>query len=103
VLNHWNYGGYVIFRARGELPVFVDGRAATVYPDSVLRDYFELITRDVNEDAWKTVLEKYHVDAVLWPKAHTPLAAFLVGKLGWTEAYSGKFANVYVRPRAPRE
>ncbi len=103
VLNHWNYGGYVIFRTRGEVPIFVDGRAATAYPDSVLRDYFELITWDVNQPAWEAALEKYHVEAVLWPKAHTPLAAFLVGKLGWTEAYSGKFANVYVRPRAPRE
>ena len=70
----------------------------------MLHDYFELITWDVNVTvAWKAVLEKYHIDAVIWPKAHAPLAAFLVGKLGWTEAYSGKIANIYVRSRTPRE
>src|SRR5262249_40020135 len=33
LLNHWNYGGVLIFRTRGAMPVFVDGRASTVYPD----------------------------------------------------------------------
>jgi hypothetical protein len=99
VLNHWNYGGFIIFRTRGRIPVFVDGRAATAYPDSVLRDYFQLITWDVNAAAWQAVLEKYDIDAVLWPKAHTALAEFLVGKQGWTRAYSGDIANVYIRQR----
>jgi len=55
-------------------PVFVDGRAATAYPDDLLRDYFKLVEREIDEAAWDAVLEKYN-DAVLWVKAHEELKA----------------------------
>jgi hypothetical protein len=97
LLNHWNYGGILIFRSRGKIPVFVDGRAATAYPDGLLRDYFDLITWDVNEAAWKRVLQKYNIDVVLWPRAHGQLATYLVDKEKWTQVYSGTIANVYVK------
>ena len=42
LLNHWNYGGLLIYYTRGAVPLFVDGRASTVYPDGLLRDYFTL-------------------------------------------------------------
>ena len=42
LLNHWNVGGILIFFTRGTIPVFVDGRAATAYPDALLRDYLKL-------------------------------------------------------------
>ena len=42
LLNHWNLGGLLIFRSRGAISVFVDGRASTAYPDSLLKDYFKL-------------------------------------------------------------
>jgi hypothetical protein len=100
LLNHWNYGGILIFRTRGAIPVFVDGRAATAYPDSLLRDYFKLAELEVDETAWDTVLEKYRIDAVLWVKAHQELRRFLVGKRGWKEAYAGAFASIYVKPQA---
>jgi hypothetical protein len=98
VLNHWNVGGLLIFHARGEVPVFVDGRAATAYPESLLRDYFKLSEWEVDEAAWDMVLAKYRIDAVLWVKAHDNLRQFLVGKRGWTEAYSGEYETVYVKP-----
>jgi hypothetical protein len=97
LLNHWNYGGYIIFSTHGTLPVFVDGRAATAYPDAVLRDYFALITWDVDAAAWERVLRTYDVDTVLWPKAHAQLAQFLVGTGKWTQVYSGNVASVYVK------
>ena len=33
LFNHWNVGGILIFRTQGVVPVFVDGRGATAYPD----------------------------------------------------------------------
>jgi hypothetical protein len=78
ILNHWNVGGLLIFRTHGSVPVFVDGRAATAYPDALLRDYFELAEWEIDESAWDTVLEKYNIDAVLWVKAHDGLRRFLV-------------------------
>ena len=99
LLNHWNYGGILIFRTRGAMPVFVDGRAATAYPDALLRDYFKLSQLDIDETAWDTVLEKYKIDTVLWVRAHEGLRRFLVGKRGWKEAYTGLYASVYVKSR----
>ena len=79
----------MIFRTHGSVPVFVDGRAATAYPDALLRDYFELAEWEIDETAWDTVLEKYKIDAVLWVKAHDGLRRFLVDKRGWKEAIHG--------------
>jgi hypothetical protein len=98
LLNHWNFGGTLIFRNRGAIPVFVDGRAATAYPDSLLLDYFKLGRSEVIEADWDAVLEKYQIDTVLWVKPHEALRQFLVGKRGWKEAYTGEFASIYVKP-----
>jgi putative effector of murein hydrolase LrgA (UPF0299 family) len=98
LLNHWNDGGNLIFFTRGTIPVFVDGRAATVYPDALLRDYFKLAQLEIDENAWDTVLAKYQIDTVLWVKAHDELRRFLVGKRGWKEAYAGLYTSIYVKP-----
>jgi hypothetical protein len=98
LLNHWNVGGILIFFTRGAMPVFVDGRAATAYPDDLLHDYFKLVELEINEADWDTVLEKYHIDTVLWVRAHEELRRFLVGKRGWKEEYAGLYESIYVKP-----
>jgi hypothetical protein len=98
LLNHWNVGGLLIFRTHGTVPVFVDGRAATAYPDDLLRDYLKLADVEVDEAAWDTVLEKYEIDTVLWVRAHEELRRFLVDKRGWKEAYAGAYQSVYIKP-----
>jgi len=98
LLNHWNYGGLLIFHGRGRIPVFVDGRAATVYPESVLRDYFTVGQRQVNPSAWDALLAKYRIDTVLWLNTHGELRHFLVGQRGWKEIYTGQYASLYVKP-----
>jgi hypothetical protein len=98
LLNHWNVGGILIFYTRGAIPVFVDGRAATAYPDELLRDYFKLPQTEIDEAAWDAVIEKYKIDTVLWVKAHDELRRFLVGKRGWKEEYSGLHESIYVKP-----
>jgi hypothetical protein len=98
LLNNWNVGGLLIFRTQGAVPVFVDGRAATAYPDELLRDYFKLVELEINETDWDTVLEKYRIDTVLWVKAHEQLRRFLLDKRGWKEEYSGMYESIYVKP-----
>jgi hypothetical protein len=98
LLNNWNVGGLLIFRTQGAVPVFVDGRAATAYPDALLRDYFKLAEWEIDETAWDTVLEKYQIDTVLWVKAHEKLRRFLVDKKGWKEEYAGLYESIYVKP-----
>ncbi|HVW75939.1 MAG TPA: hypothetical protein VHC39_20040 [Rhizomicrobium sp.] len=98
LLNHWNYGGILIFYTRGTPPLFVDGRAATAYPDALLHDYFQLSQPEVDEAAWNRVLAKYRIDTVLWVKAHDALRRYLVGRKGWKEAYDGQYASIYFKP-----
>jgi hypothetical protein len=98
LLNNWNVGGLLIFLTRGTVPVFVDGRGATAYPDALLRDYFKLAEWEIDETAWDTVLEKYQIDTVLWVKAHENLKRFLVDKRGWKEEYAGLYESIYVKP-----
>lgn len=92
----------MILQTHGSVPLFVDGRAATAYPDGLLRDYFKLVRWEIDESAWDEVLEKYHIDAVLWLKGHEELRQFLVGKRGWSEDHTGLYASVYTRPAAAR-
>jgi hypothetical protein len=101
LLNHWNVGGLLIFRTHGAVPVFVDGRAATAYPDDLLNDYFKLADLEVDEVAWETVLEKYEIDTVLWVKGHEQLRRFLIQKKGWKEAYAGNYESIYIKPISP--
>ncbi len=98
VLNNWNVGGLLIFRTGGSVPVFVDGRGATAYPDALLRDYFKLAEWEIDEAGWDAVLDKYKIDAVLWVKAHENLRRFLVDKRGWKEEYAGLYESIYVKP-----
>jgi hypothetical protein len=98
ILNNWNVGGLLIFRTRGTVPVFVDGRGATAYPDELLHDYFKLVQWEIDETAWDTVFEKYQIDAVLWVKAHEQLRRFLVDRRGWKETFAGSYESVYVKP-----
>jgi hypothetical protein len=98
LLNHWNVGGILIFYTRGAIPLFVDGRAATAYPDDLLRDYFKLPETEINEAAWDAVIGKYRIDTVLWVKAHDQLRRFLVSKRGWKEEYAGLYESIYVKP-----
>jgi len=98
LLNHWNAGGLLIYYTRGAVPLFVDGRAATAYPDDVLRDYFALVHMEIDEAAWDKVIGKYRIDTIFWVKAHEQLRRFLVDKRGWKEAYAGAYESIYVKP-----
>lgn len=100
LLNHWNIGGLLIFRTQGSVPVFVDGRAATAYPDDLLHDYLKLVRWEIDAATWDKVISKYGIDAVLWVRGHEQLRHFLVGERGWKEDYTGAYVSLYTRPQA---
>jgi hypothetical protein len=100
LLNHWNFGGLILFYEHGRVPLFVDGRAATAYPESLLHDWFKLGREEVNPADWDGVLSKYRIDTVLWVKNHQALRHFLVEQRGWHEVYDGHYVSLYVRPKA---
>ncbi|MGY4623624.1 hypothetical protein [Bradyrhizobium sp. USDA 4486] len=100
VLNHWNFGGLLIFRTHGAVPLFVDGRAATAYPDELLYDYRKLVRWEIDPAAWDSLIRKYKIDAVLWLRGHEQLRQFLVGERGWKEDYTGVYVSFYTRPQS---
>lgn len=103
LLNHWNIGGLLIFRTQGSVPLFVDGRAATAYPDELLHDYLKLVRWEIDETTWDKVISKYKIDAVLWVRGHEQLRQFLVHERGWSEQYTGAYVSLYTRqPAASR-
>jgi hypothetical protein len=63
LFNYYDWGGYLMLHAPG-VPVFVDGRAGTVYDDALADDYLGVIDAAAG---WREKLEAYRVDAVLVP------------------------------------
>jgi hypothetical protein len=63
LFNYYDWGGYLVLHAPG-VPVFVDGRAGTVYDDALAGDYFTVIDA---APTWRKKLQDYRVDAVLVP------------------------------------
>jgi len=98
LLNHWNFGGLIIFYDRGTPQLFVDGRAATAYPPGLLNDWFKLAREEVNPADWDMVLRKYGIETVMWVRTHDALRRFLVGARGWKEVYAGQYVSIYARP-----
>jgi len=87
--NHWNFGSFIIFRAGGRVPVFVDGRGATAYPPSLLKDLRDL--------ALTELLDKYEIEVVLIPLRATGIRAELEERGMWEREVSGKSAIIYRR------
>ncbi|NBO18857.1 MAG: hypothetical protein EBV03_06465 [Proteobacteria bacterium] len=62
LLNDYSMGGVLIYKLGGKFPVFVDGRAGTAYPESVLNDYLLFMQLG---SGWEAALEKYDIDGLL--------------------------------------
>ena len=98
VLNDYNMGGQVIYETRGTLPVFVDGRAGTVYSEDILQEAiaFLLLQKD-----WQHIVKKYAVDVIFVLNNHSFALAYENGEYrdGWKQVYRDNVASVYVKKR----
>ncbi|MBI3928015.1 MAG: hypothetical protein HY319_20905 [Armatimonadetes bacterium] len=93
----YNWGGYVHFRTGGRIPVYVDGRADTVYSDDTFRRYLAILRRD---PGWVELLEQTGAEAVLWP-AGRPHAHELLAGGRWRLAYRDAVSLLLVRTDEP--
>ncbi|MEM8564768.1 MAG: hypothetical protein AAGF57_21175 [Pseudomonadota bacterium] len=59
----WNWGGYIHWRTDGELKVFVDGRADTIYDDETYLQYVAVLS---SQPDWIDRIENTEADYVLW-------------------------------------
>lgn len=91
-LTSYDWGGYVAWQTKGNLKVFVDGRA-DFYPLKVMRDFIALY---YGKSKWKQILNRYKVDiAIVSPDA--PVASLLALSDDWQLIYRDKVAVIFLR------
>ncbi|MGQ9462105.1 MAG: hypothetical protein ACUVRR_03435 [Candidatus Fervidibacter sp.] len=92
-LTRYDWGGYIAWKLKGRVKVFVDGRA-DFYPTKVMRDF---MTAYFGKERWQEVLNKYGVTVVIAP-TDAPIANLLSLKTGeWRCIYKGEVAVIFVR------
>ena len=91
----YGVGGPMILPSHGMLPVFIDGRAETAYPHSVIKDFFQMQEGALG---WEKLLDRYHINGVI--TFDDPLANFtknFFSRPGWQVVFQDGTAAVYIR------
>jgi len=91
IFNHYDWGGYLIWRLYPSTPVFIDGRA-DLYGKEMLDQFANTYEF---KDAWRKTLQSWNVDTVIVP-ADSTLATGLRNAPGWTVAYEDDQAIVLI-------
>lgn len=91
VFNRYEWGGYLGLH-RPDQPIFIDGRA-DVYGDDVIREYIEVISVNVDPEAY---FERHGIDYILYPRDST-LGGWLESRQEWRLVYEDEVAAVWVR------
>ncbi len=93
IYNHWNFGGYTIFAARGRVKTFIDGREIIAYPKAVIEDYIRI----GNE---KYITQKYNLRVAFMPRYIPASLTYFDASPEWEKAFSGKVGNIYIKKEA---
>jgi len=92
-LTRYDWGGYVAWQLKGQVKVFVDGRA-DFYPPKVMNDFIAAYFGKAN---WQNVLDRYGVAMVIAPP-DAPISNLLsMHASGWRCVYRDKVAVVFIR------
>jgi len=92
LLNHYGWGGYLIYSLYPGTPVFIDGRA-DVYGDAHMD---RAMTLERLRPGWDEILEQYDVGLVLMP-SESPLVTVLERDRGWATLYTGEIETLLRR------
>jgi hypothetical protein len=92
-LTRYDWGGYVAWQLKGQVKVFVDGRA-DFYPPKVMNDF---IAAYFGKADWRNVLDRNGVTMVIAPP-DAPISNLLsMHASGWRCVYRDKVAVVFIR------
>lgn len=89
------FGGYVIYRFKGAVKVFLDGRSDYYRQGTVLNDYSKI--REVRP-VWSDLMRRYGVGWMLLTPGE-PLEALALASGDWRREYSDSAASLLVRVR----
>lgn len=92
ILNHYNWGGYLIWKLYPRYRVFIDGRA-DVYGDGFMGEFSA--TYHLTDD-WQQALQQWGVRTLVLPP-DAPLVTKLRASQGWREVYADPQAVVLSR------
>jgi hypothetical protein len=82
IFNHYDWGGYLIWKLYPSTQVFIDGRA-DLYGEPLLHQFADTYQF---KGAWRQSLQRWNIDTVLVP-ADSSLATGLRRARGWTVSY----------------
>jgi hypothetical protein len=89
IFNHYDWGGYLIWKLYPSTPVFIDGRA-DLYGQQLFDQFADTYQF---KGAWQQPLQRWSVNTVLVPP-HSPLATGLRSSPGWTVRYEDSQAVI---------
>ncbi len=95
LLNHYNWGGYVIWKLYPKYRVFIDGRA-DLYGDDFMNRFADLYY--LKKSDWYVAFETYGIQTVMMPP-DAPLVEGLRLKSEWKQQYAD--AQVVVLSKKP--
>jgi hypothetical protein len=93
IFNHYNFGGYFIWKLYPEYAVFIDGRA-DLYGDEFLHNFAK--TYYVSDQNWEAPIRDWKIRTVVLPP-DAPVVAALKLTHAWDEAYRDSQAVVLTR------
>jgi hypothetical protein len=97
MMNHYNWGGYFIWKLYPQYRVFMDGRA-DVYGDTLMTDFGDCYHLTGN---WRKSLQAWSIQTVVLPP-DAPLITALRSGPDWEQIYSDSEAVILTRrPPAP--
>lgn len=92
IFNEFGWGGYLLYRAWPEIPVFIDGQT-DFYGEDLTKEYVRI--RELGTD-WESLIEKHDVRWALIP-VDVPLVQGLELHPDWDLVYSDSVAMAFVR------
>ncbi len=98
IFNHYDWGGYLVWKLYPSTPVFIDGRA-DLYGQQLFDQFAETYQF---KGAWQQPFQRWRIDTVIVPP-DSPLAIGLRSSSDWTVTYEDSQAMVLTAlPDAPR-
>lgn len=95
ILNHYDWGGYLIWKLYPDYRVYVDGRA-DLYGDSFMDDRAAIY--HLTGTAWRERMQQWQIRTVILPP-DAPLVAALRSQPDWKQIYADSQAVVLTHPR----
>ena len=93
ILNFYGWGGFLIWKLSPDFKVFIDGRANTVYTETVYDDYR---TIENGEDGYRELLDKYKIDGALLTQIH-PVSINILQDNNWELIFSDELSLFLIK------